>query len=414
MNRPDIIAVIARIDQLLQTQLRAILSHPRLQALQASWLGVYGLVQAKRSNKNLKIKLLPITLVEVCNDLQRAIEFDQSHLFNKFYAAEYGSPGGEPYGLLLADYQLPAKQPLSLGIIELLQALTQVAAASFSPLIIGIHPGWFGLDRWEQLQPQLDFSKLIKQQWGNAWQQFRRQTDSRFLGLIMPDVLLRPAKAGKPAIWGNAVFAYGQMAIKHFIDAGWFAKMRGHVPTSIYGGATLDWPRRNVLGPYDRAWRRLLTALYCTDSMEQQLSVQGLLVCKDQPQLGKMILYNNVSCYQGAGQSDDDRIAGMLQYILCVCRFVHVVKIMMRNKVGSFITVQAAERYLERWLQGFIDGHSNESLFASELRPLRCAKVAMTQQPSQPGHYYCTIYLEPHYQIDGLKAELKLETEIAY
>ena len=43
---------------------------------------------------------------EICRDLERAIEFDQSLLFRKVYEEEFGMPGGEPYGLLVVDHEV--------------------------------------------------------------------------------------------------------------------------------------------------------------------------------------------------------------------------------------------------------------------------------------------------------------------
>src|SRR3546814_1422745 len=43
---------------------------------------------------------------EVCRDLERAIEFDQSQLFSKIYSEEFGMPGGEPFGVLIGDYEV--------------------------------------------------------------------------------------------------------------------------------------------------------------------------------------------------------------------------------------------------------------------------------------------------------------------
>jgi len=36
----------------------------------------------------------------------RTLEFDQSQLFRKVYSDEFGMPGGEPYSVLLGDYEI--------------------------------------------------------------------------------------------------------------------------------------------------------------------------------------------------------------------------------------------------------------------------------------------------------------------
>ena len=42
---------------------------------------------------------------DLLKDLEKASEFDQSGLFKKIYEAEYGIFGGEPYGMLIGDYE---------------------------------------------------------------------------------------------------------------------------------------------------------------------------------------------------------------------------------------------------------------------------------------------------------------------
>ncbi len=57
-------------------------------------------------SNRLKIKLLNVAWPELCRDLERAIEFDQSLLFRKMYEEEFGTPGGEPYGILVVDHEV--------------------------------------------------------------------------------------------------------------------------------------------------------------------------------------------------------------------------------------------------------------------------------------------------------------------
>ncbi|MCW8999896.1 MAG: type VI secretion system contractile sheath large subunit, partial [Kangiellaceae bacterium] len=88
---------IAAIDELINEQLNQIIHHQRFQKLEASWRGLKYLVTQATETKNIKIRILDINWNEVVKDTSRAIEFDQSHLFQKIYSEEYGTPGGEPY-----------------------------------------------------------------------------------------------------------------------------------------------------------------------------------------------------------------------------------------------------------------------------------------------------------------------------
>ena len=51
--------------------------------------------------------MLNVSWKELTKDLTvRALEFDQSQLFRKVYSEEFGTPGGEPFGVLLGDYEI--------------------------------------------------------------------------------------------------------------------------------------------------------------------------------------------------------------------------------------------------------------------------------------------------------------------
>src|SRR5712692_8869618 len=100
---------LARIDALLNDQINAILHHRSFQRLEASWRGLYYLVHRIDDGSSIKVRVLNVSWKELTRDLERALEFDQSQLFRKVYNDEFGTPGGEPYGLLLGDFELRHK-----------------------------------------------------------------------------------------------------------------------------------------------------------------------------------------------------------------------------------------------------------------------------------------------------------------
>ena len=512
--------VIVKLDTLIHRQLNLVLHHPQFQQLEASWRGVALLVQSKEHSKRIIIRLLSVTLKEIARDLSHAIEFDQSHLFQKLYCAEYDTPGGEPYSLLLADYYFydvmmshnktnyskathsqinhsqtnhsqtnhsqtnhsqtnhsktnhsqtnhgqtthskathsptnhsqtnhsevktvmttspPQEDVMTHYSVsdeqwlletachmstDTLLALSQIAAAAFAPLITSVDAKLFGLDSFRDIKPTFRFEQILRQY--PKWQQLRLQQDSRFLGLTVSRVLLRQAhgtyeKRHKEAdyLWGNPIYAYGTIAIQSFQQTGWFDGMRGIAKRPYDFGAIYQTPvRQKILGHYDECWQRLVFESYFTDSMEKQLSDLGFIVFKDQPQMNRAILFHNQSYYLSQPQNsrEDHRIDNMLHYLFCVCRFAHYVKIMMRNKIGSFLTADACERFLQRWLLNYTVDHKDGASLEKIVRPLRSARVKLSEKFGVSGHYHCLMYLQPHYQLEGFHAELCLETHIDY
>ena len=120
------------IDKQLSQQVAAIMHHPDFLKLEGSWRGLNYLVMNSETSTQLKIKLLNASKKDLAKDLAKAVEFDQSELFkNMIYEPEFGSPGGEPYGLLIGDYEF-SSHPED---IEFLTNISGVAAASFAPFI---------------------------------------------------------------------------------------------------------------------------------------------------------------------------------------------------------------------------------------------------------------------------------------
>src|SRR5262249_38654409 len=125
---------IARLDALLNEQVDTILHHQRFQRFEASWRGIQYLVALSESGGSIQIRALNLSWAELCKDLERAIEFDQSQLFTKVYSEEFGMPGGEPFGVLIGDYAIQHLRTKDhpTDDVAAMHGISGVAAASFS------------------------------------------------------------------------------------------------------------------------------------------------------------------------------------------------------------------------------------------------------------------------------------------
>src|SRR5262245_12273188 len=146
---------IAAIDKAMSTQLAAVMHHPDLQKLEGSWRGLHHLVMNSETGAQLKIRVLNISKRDLFKDLDKAVEFDQSQTFKKLYENEFGSPGGEPYGALIGDYEF-TNHPED---IELLSKMSNVAAAAFAPFIAAAGADLFGFQNWTDLSKPRDLEK---------------------------------------------------------------------------------------------------------------------------------------------------------------------------------------------------------------------------------------------------------------
>ena len=115
---------------------------PKFTKLEGTWRGLHYLVMNSETGTSLKIRVLNASKRDLTRDLQRAVEFDQSQLFKKIYENEFGTPGGEPYGALIGDYEW-TQHP---DDVETLRLISNVAAGAFAPFISAAGPGLFGFE----------------------------------------------------------------------------------------------------------------------------------------------------------------------------------------------------------------------------------------------------------------------------
>ncbi|MGL5094642.1 MAG: type VI secretion system contractile sheath domain-containing protein, partial [Planctomycetia bacterium] len=93
------------IDAVMSKQLAAIMHAEAFQKLEGSWRGLHYHVFNSETSASLKIKVLNVSKKDLFKDLDKAVEFDQSQMFKKLYENEFGTPGGEPYGAMIGDYE---------------------------------------------------------------------------------------------------------------------------------------------------------------------------------------------------------------------------------------------------------------------------------------------------------------------
>ena len=178
---------ISAIDAALSKQLAAIMHNPTFQKLEGSWRGLHYLVMNSETSVQLKLRVLNVSKRELFKDLDKAVEFDQSQAFKKIYEAEFGSPGGEPYGALIGDYEF-TNHPED---IDLLTKMSQVSAAGFCPFLSAADPKLLGLESFTELSKPRDLEKIFMDESFVKWRSFRDSEDSRFVTLTMPRTLSR-------------------------------------------------------------------------------------------------------------------------------------------------------------------------------------------------------------------------------
>ena len=430
---------IAWLDELLTAQVNAILHHARFQRLEAGWRGIQYLVTQSEISESIKIRVLNISWQELCREIDRAIEFDQGQLFHKVYNEEFGMPGGEPFGVLIGDYEIQHRrtQEHLTDDIAALQGMSGVAAAAFAPFIVGCSPAFLGLDSFRELGVPIDLRAVFRLPEYTRWRSLQDTDDSRFIGVTLPRVLMRlpyrddgsridgfrfretvedPDQRGH--LWGNAAFAFGGVLIRAYSASAWFADVRGTPQDDPGGGIVPNLPVEWFNTDKPGIAIRYSTDVSISEYQERELSELGLLPLSKVKNTDYSAFYSsqsvqNPKIYTTLVASVNARLSSMLQYIVCVSRFAHYLKILGRERVGSFATADECQRYLQKWLANYVTGSDAVPMEVKARYPLRSAQVQVRELPGKPGSYLATAHLQPHFQFDQIVSAFKLVTELA-
>jgi len=436
--RNAIFEVIADIDEKINTQLNEIIHHRRFQKLEASWRGLWLLTRQADGKQNIKIRVLDISWSEVVKDINRALEFDQSQLFHKIYSKEYGMPGGEPYGVIIGDYAISHRISKNSphDDIATLEGMAQIAAAALAPFITSASSEMLGMEDFSALGLPFKLKTIFNQKEYIKWHALREKTDSRFIGLTLPRVLIRqpyrktpgshkgiyfyekPDKNGESHLWGNACYAFAIILIREFTNVGWFGHIRGVPRNYTSGGLVTELPVDHFETDSQSIVHKPITDVVVTDSAEKEITELGFIPLCQGYLSSHATYYNNQSIYKfsthkQASENSNAQLSGMLQHVLCGSRIAHYIKVMIRDKVGSFTSADRCERFLRDWLLEYTTGREDLNWEEQARYPLKEASVRVKEHPARPGEYLCVIHLQPHYQLDQMVSELELVTELA-
>jgi type VI secretion system protein ImpC len=95
------------------------------------------------------------------------------------------------------------------------------------------------------------------------------------------------------------------------------------------------------------------------------------------------------------------------------CRFAHYLKVMVRDKVGSYYETEQLQRWLNNWISEYVDADPKNSSEATKCRrPLAGAKISVTPNEENPGYYAATFELRPHFQLEGMDIGLRLVSRL--
>jgi type VI secretion system protein ImpC len=264
------------------------------------------------------------------------------------------------------------------------------------------------------------------------WRSFRNSEDSRYVALALPHILMRLpyGAATKPVeglnfeedvdgtdhtkyLWGNAGWALAERITASFAEHGWCTAIRG-----VEGGGKVEGlPTHTFRTDEGDIALKCPTEIAITDRREKELSDLGFIAlvhCKntDYAAFFGGQTTNRFKTYDTNEANANARLSSVLPYVLAASRFAHYIKVLVRDKVGSFASRGNVEQYLNRWLSSYVLLMDEASQSQKAKFPLREGRVDVHEVPGRPGSYRATVFLRPHFQLEELTASIRLVAEL--
>jgi type VI secretion system protein ImpC len=424
--------MIARLDEKLSAQMNEVLHAHEFQQLESAWRGLNYLVFNSETDATLKIRVMNVGKMELYRNLKNnypGARWDQSPLFKAVYESEFGTLGGEPYGALVADYAFSHNAV----DVQLLRDLSKVASASLAPLVTGADPNLLGMDSWRELMNPRDLGKLMDTPDYAAWKGLRDSVDSRYVALCMPRVLSRlpygaksepveefaleedtDGNKGEKYGWMNAAYVMATNINRAFKEYGWTVRIRGVES----GGEVLNLPTHTFPTDDGGVDLKCPTEISITDRREGELSKAGLISIVHRKNTDKAAFIGAQSVYKPklmdkAEATASENLSARIPYMFAVSRFAHYLKCMVRDKIGSTKEKEQLEKWLNGWIIRYVDGDpKNSSEEVKARKPLAGAKVSIVENEENPGYYSASVYLRPHFQLEGMDIGMSLVSRL--
>ena len=424
-------AMIAEIDKKLSDQMNEIIHNEEYQQLESAWRGLHHLVNNTETDEQLKIRVMNISKKDLGKTLRKfkGTAWDQSPIFKKVYEEEFGVLGGQPYGCLVGDYHFNHTAP----DVELLGEMAKVAAAAHAPFITGSDPSLMGFESWQELANPRDLSKITSTPEYAAWNSLRESEDSKYIGLAMPRFLGRmPYGANTNPVeefafeedvgqgesekfgWVNAAYGMATNINRSFKEYGWCSRIRGVES----GGTVSNLPAHTFPTDDGGVDMKCPTEIAIADRREAELAASGLMPLIHRKNTDMAAFIGAQSMHKPQEYDDPDatanaNLAARLPYLFATCRFAHYLKCMVRDKVGSYKSRDDMQRYLQKWIEQYVDYTADVSSEEEKARkPLSNAEVVVEDVEGNPGYYTSKFYLRPHYQLEGLSVSLRLVSKL--
>ncbi|WP_422379957.1 type VI secretion system contractile sheath large subunit [Marinicellulosiphila megalodicopiae] len=407
---------ITELDDRLGEQLDEILHHPDFQEIEAIWRSLYFLIERTKFSENCVIEILDVSRDELIEDLEDAPEITQSQLYNIVYTKEFGQFGGKPYSAFVGAYEFGPDAES----VWLLSQIASVAAMSHAPFLSAPSSELFDISSFSDFARLRDLAANFEQPRFVKWNNFRKSEDARYVGLALPGFKLRPSysdsnpikifkykekiRKKEKGLWGNAAFAFATRLMASFANTRWCIDVSGAQHGKVEGLNMLD--SQNVA----TREKNIPTEILISDRKISELINWGFIPLSIHKGDDNAAFYGagSVQALKEFANTDVGRnaelnhqLGAQLPYLFIVSRLSHYIKMMQREHIGSWNKGPDIEKELNGWIRNYVTDMDNPTEAVRIRRPLRQAKVTVSDVDGKSDWYMISLTVTPHLKYMG-------------
>lgn len=416
--------LIVHLDLLIKKQLTVILDDTKFQELLANWSCLFYLIEVAE-HSSIKVKILDLKWCEI--DYLCSTDDTLDGLFAQKILDQLDMPGSDPLSFLIGSYYLDVS---SKADVDTLTHIATICAHAFVPFISSITHRIFDVTDFSHVT-RMNFTQIQKNPKFKYLVKLADDINTNFIGLVLPRILfpslltrvndlsycpvLGEGITTYKQIFGNGVYAVAAVVVSSVINTGWFFDIVGlpsdddlREEVGVIPGLTppsfFEWPK------LDYIFRMQLTEFFISEHLEKELANIGFISLCQVKNRDFAVLYNASSLRTLSLRITETTTEGSLQYVLCICRFAHYLKILGRQKLGLYSNVQDFKYFLNKWLQNYIASDPETPLELKYRYPLLSGRVEVFEDDFLRNNYRCVVHLRPHLLSTHDHPDITLET----
>jgi type VI secretion system protein ImpC len=213
--------------------------------------------------------------------------------------------------------------------------------------------------------------------------------------------------------WMNAAYVYGTRLTDAFAQHGWCVAIRG----AEGGGKVEGLPTHNFKSDDGDLDTKCPTEVGITDRREAELSKLGFLPLCHYKNTDYAVFFGAQTAqkpkkYDKPAATANAAISARMPYIMATSRISHFLKVIGRDKIGSFMEAKDCQAFLNNWIQNYVNVNADAGPELKAKKPLADAKIEVKEIPGAPGSYQAVAWLRPWMQLEELTTSLRMVASI--